>query len=436
MKAPVSLMKVPLKRPRAHARLHHRWPLAALVAMLLSGWLAACSIGPSSNHTISLVTIFPASGASGAIGQSMTRAVDLAVKQQAALGGGYTLTVSHVNESSVTVGPDAAQAVTNAQVMGVVGPFESQAAVAALPALAQAGVVMISPTATLPGLTKADQATAEGLTFSQSHPKGKPINFFRLTADDNAIGAAAADLALAAPKAHGLGSHAVFVVDDGSPSGKAQSAAFQSELKAAHGAVAGSRSVALDDAVGMQTTVSAIIEANPDSVYFAGDPAVAADLRRTLTQTGAPRLNILTSGAVAADPAWSDSVGAAVLAGYTVGLLPTQDLSKLSGAQAFQTAYQSAYPGAKVTPQSALAYDAAMVEINAIKSLITAQKTPTRAAVLSAVAATKYAGVTGQIAFDKNGDPVTPPSFSVYTCDTKGAWTYQTSIAVKASVGS
>ena len=153
MKAPVSLMRFLVKRPPTHTQQRLHWPLAALVAVLFSSWLAACSIGPSSNHTLSLVTIFPASGASGAIGQSMQRAVDLAVKQNASLGGGYTLTVTHVNESSVTVGPDAAQAVTNAQVMGVVGPFGSQVAVVALPALAQAGVVTISPTATLPGLT-------------------------------------------------------------------------------------------------------------------------------------------------------------------------------------------------------------------------------------------------------------------------------------------
>lgn len=431
MKAPFRQMRIPLKRPPARAHQRRRWSLAMLSALLLGGCLAACSPGPTSNHTLALVTIFPASGASGAIGQSMLRAVDLAVTQHAALGGGYTLTDTHVDESSVTVGPDAAQAVANAQVMGVIGPFDSQAAVAALPALAQAGVVTISPTATLPGLTKADQATAEGLTFSQAHPQGKPVSFFRLTADDNAIGAAAADLALVSPQAHGLGSHSVFVVDDGSPSGKAQSAAFQSELKAGHGAVAGSRSVATGDDVGMQTTVSAIIEANPDSVYVAGDAAAAADLRRTLTQTGAPQLVILASGAAADDPAWGDTVGAPVLAGYTTGLLPTQDLSKLSGAQAFQTAYQSAYPGATITPQSALAYDAAMVEINAITSLLNAQKTPTRAAVVSAVAATKYTGVTGQIAFDKNGDPLTPPAFSVYTCDTKGVWTYQSSVTAK-----
>jgi branched-chain amino acid transport system substrate-binding protein len=323
--------------------------------------------------------------------------------------------------------------VTNAQVMGVVGPFDSLAAVAALPALAQTGVVTISPTATLPGLTKADQATTEGLAISQWRPQGKPISFFRLTADDNAIAAAAADLALASPQAHGLGSHSVYVVDDGSPSGKAQSAAFQAELKTGHGTVAGSRSVALGDEISMQTTVSAIVEASPDSVYFAGDPAAAADLRRTLTQTGAPQLVLLTAGAAADDPAWSDTVGAPVLSGYTVGLLPTQALTKLAGAQAFQTAYQSAYPGATVTPQSALAYDAAIVEIRAIKSLIAAQKTPTRAATLSAVTATNLAGVTGQIAFDKNGDPTAPPDFSIYTSDTKGIWTYQASVAAKAA---
>lgn len=55
-------------------------------------------------------------------------------------------------------------------------------------------------------------------------------------------------------------------------------------------------------------------------------------------------------------------------------------------------------------------------------------KTPTRAAVLAAVAATKETGVTGAIAFDKLGDPATPPPFAVYTCDARGAWTYQTSL--------
>lgn len=410
------------------ARAAAPWHLTALLGMLLTGWLAGCSLGGATNHTVTLLEIFPTGGASGAIGQSMANAVDLAVKQNAAIGSGYTLTATRVNEASVTVGPEVAQAVTDANVVGAVGPMGSQAALAALPPLAQAGVVAISPTASLPGLTKSDQATAEGITFSQLHPQGKPVSFFRMTADDNAIAAAAADLAVATPQAHGLGSHTVFVVDDGTVSGKAQSAAFQAELKAKHGVVAGTRSVAQGDEIGMQTAVSAIIGADPDSVYFAGDVGVAADLRRTLTQTGAPKVSMLVAGVAANDPSWGDTVGGAALSGYTTGLLPAQDPAKVSGAQAFISAYQQAYPNSAVTPESLLAYDAAMDEISAIKSLLAANKTPTRAAILATVSTATYNGVTGQIAFDKNGDPVKSPAFSVYTCDTKGAWTYQASI--------
>ena len=401
---------------------------ALLAALLMVGWLSACSIGGPRQQMVTLVSIFPTRGASGAVGQSMARAVDLAIKQNAALSGGYTLTATHVDESSVAVGPETAQALANAQVMGVVGPLSSDTAVATLPALAQAGVATISPMATLPGLTQADQATAEGLKFSQLHPQGKPINFFRLTADDNAIGSAAADLALAATSAHGLGSQAIFVVDDGTASGKAQSAAFQTELKAKHGTVAGSHSLTLGDAISVQLTVSAIVEAQPDSVFYAGSADGAAALRRTMTQTGVPALPLLVAGAAADDPGWGDALGNPLFAANTIGILPTQDLSKLSGAQAFQTAYQSAYAGATVTPEAALAYDAAMIEIQAIKGVIATGKAPTRAAVLAAVAATKYTGATGAIAFDKQGDPTTPPPFAVYTCDAKGAWTYQASI--------
>ncbi len=86
-----------------------------------------------------------------------------------------------------------------------------------------------------------------------------------------------------------------------------------------------------------------------------------------------------------------------------------------------------------MTPQSALAYDAAMDEISALKTLIAAGKTPTRAGLLQAVAAGSYTGVTGKIAFGPTGDPATPLLFAVYTCDAKGHWSYQASVTGKAA---
>ena len=138
---------------------------------------------------------------------------------------------------------------------------------------------------------------------------------------------------------------------------------------------------------------------------------------------------ILAVGPIGDDPAWSTTVGVTAASAYTTALLPAKDLSKLPNTKDFVVAYHTAFPGASSLPQSALAYDAAMDEISAIKSLISAGKPVTRAGVLAAVASAKYQGITGTIAFDKNGDNTTPIGFSVYTCDTKGSWHYQASLS-------
>lgn len=412
-----------------------RGALVAVAALLLTGWLAACGVART-HQTLTILAIAPATGQNAAFGNAITQAVDLAVKQHADLGGNYTLTVTHLDEASVAIGQDVAQAVKNTQVIGVVGPLSSQTAVATLPSLAQAGIVTISPTAMLPGLTKASQAAAEGLTFSAWRPAGKPSVFFRMTADDTAAGIAAADVALAPATAQGLASHSVFVVDDGSLSAKAQVAAFERELKAKGGTLAGARAGMLDDPVSVQTTVSAIVDANPDSVFYAGDVSLGAKLRKTLTLTGVPQLPLLTAGAAANNPAWSDEIGSLrLLSAYTTDVYPSQDLAKMSGAQSFVAAFNAAYPGQLVTPQCALAYDAVMDEISAIKALIAAHTTPTRAAVLHAIATGAYSGVTGKVAFDANGDPVTPSTFSLYSTGAQGAWTYQSSITPKPAAG-
>jgi branched-chain amino acid transport system substrate-binding protein len=403
---------------------------ALLTAVLLVSWLAACSIGPADDKTYTLVTVFPASGVDAPIGQMLQRAVDLAVKQNAALGNGYTLAVTHLDEATGSVGQDVSSALGNGHVMGIVGPFDSQSAAALLPVVEQSGVVTISPSTTLPGLTQSDQASAEGLTFTQLHPTGKPVAFFRLPHSDDAIGSAAADLAVAPTQSHGFGAGSTFVVDDGAPSGKSIAAAFVQELKAKHGTVAGQKSLQAGVPDSAQSAVTAIIRAAPDLVFFAGDVPAGAELRGTLTLSGAPGLVILTAGPAAATPNWATAVGLPAAATNTTAILPAQDLSALPNAKRFVSDYQAAYPGQDLLPQGALAYDAAMDEIAAIKSLVSANKTVTRAGVLSLVASSKYAGVTGTLAFDKKGDNTAPSGLAVYACDGKGVWNYQTSLTV------
>jgi branched-chain amino acid transport system substrate-binding protein len=399
-----------------------------LLAVMLAAGLTACSGDKTADSAFTIATILPMSGADAPLGQAIQRAVDLAVQQNATLGGGHRLTVTHVDEVAGALDQDAATLVADQRVVGIVGPLASESAVTLLPIVGQQSIVTISPGATLPGLTQADQAKAEGLDFAQLHPKGTPAAFFRLPQTDRTAGKVAADLAVATTQAQGLAAHAVFIVDDGSLSGKTLAAAFSQELHARQGTVAGQSSIALTTPDSAQAAVSAIIEANPDLVFFAGGTTTGAELRATLSLTGAPGLVILTAGPIADHPGWASAVGMPAAAANTTALLPAQDLSALSGAKDFVAAYRAAYPGAEPLPQSALAYDAAMDEIAAIKSLIASGKPVTRAAVRAAVATAKYAGITATLAFNANGENTTPISFSLYTCDLKGVWHYQRSL--------
>lgn len=402
------------------------WRLVSLSVVLSVAWLSTACAGPTADKTYSIATVFPTTGPSAAVGLAMQRAVDLAVSQNSALGGGYTLTVTHIDEATV-VGNSAATTLANDHhVMGIVGPFDSQTAVTMLPIIQQNGITTISPTATLPGLTLSDQAAAEQVPFAQLHPQGVPNAFFRLPQSDNVAGKIAADLAVAPTSGHGLAASNIFVVDDGSPSALALAAAFNQELRAKHATPLGEQSITAGSADSIQSAIVASIRTNADVVFYAGDIEAGAELRHALALYGVPQLVLLTAGHIAADPGWSAAVELVPASAYTTALLPAQDLSKLTASKDFVAAYQSAFAGKDLLPQSALAYDAAMDEIAAIKAIAASGKPVTRAAVLSSIAAAKYTGVTGAIAFDKNGDNTTTIGYSLYTCDTKGAWHYQT----------
>src|SRR5260221_11030876 len=177
---------------------------AALAVVLLSMALAACSTGPVDDMTFTVATVFPTAGADAAVGQAMQRAVDLAVRQNAALGKGYKLTVAHVAEGTGVEQATTALAADH-HVMALVGPLDSQTAIALLPVIEQNGIATISPSATLAGLTRADRAAAQGLTFATLHPAGKPAAFFRLPASDEALALSASDVALSPCGPPGLG---------------------------------------------------------------------------------------------------------------------------------------------------------------------------------------------------------------------------------------
>src|SRR5260370_563235 len=93
-------------------------------------------------------------------------------------------------------------------VVGQGGSFDRKVADAETPMTAQAGLVMISPSNTNPGLTLRQYAAASGFHFDTLHPPGKKINYFRIAANDVAQGRVEATLTKM------LGARRVYVVDD------------------------------------------------------------------------------------------------------------------------------------------------------------------------------------------------------------------------------
>lgn len=399
--------------------------LALLAAVFVLGGLTGCQ---SDDKQLVLATVLPATGPNAMLGDAMRRGVELAVKQSGPLGNGYTLTVTNYDEANAGDIQRAQAAASDPRLIGMIGPLDSETALTLLPALSQAGVATISPGATLPGLTRSDAATAEGVPFAKLHPRGKPIAFFRMTGTDTELGAAMATLALDPKQSQGLRAQRVFLVDDGSASGVARAAAFTEALKARRATLAGKGALNPSAPDSGPALVAAIVKAYPDAVVYAGATPVGVFLRELLSLSGLTQMRMLDASASAGNPAWSASLRPVAAAANTIAVVPAPDPTRMDGASAFVAAYEAAYPGRGVLPQSGVTYDAATIELNAVKALIKAGKDITPGAVLAAVAATSSTGVTGPIAFDANGDRKSLPPSAVYACDVNGVWRYITTL--------
>src|SRR5207245_622878 len=93
----------------------------------------------------------------------------------------------------------------------------------------------------------------------------------------------------------------------------------------------------------------------------------------------------------------------------------------LPGARRFLAAYHRTFPRRVALAQTAAAYDAAMAEIRAIKALIRAGKTVSRAHLGGFMAAAKDRGASGSVGVDPQGSG-SRNQFSLYTYDPDGAW--------------
>ena len=144
-----------------------------------------------------LGTDFPTSIES-AHGTPSENGADLAIAQNRNLSPGYTLDACNEDNTSRSTGTHNAatgvqnmnRLVANSRVLGVVGPQDSDVALAEIPVAARASLAMVSPAAMDPCLTLPQYC----VNSEQVHPLGVPNAFFRICGNNSQQGQALASL--------------------------------------------------------------------------------------------------------------------------------------------------------------------------------------------------------------------------------------------------
>ncbi|MBC8162200.1 MAG: branched-chain amino acid ABC transporter substrate-binding protein [Roseiflexaceae bacterium] len=357
---------------------------------------AAPSAG-GSGEVIKIVSSLPRTGSSKGQTDTIVNAIQqrLAEANNQVCDGQFTLEYEDMDDATAAAGKwDAAQEASNANsaaadedVMVYIGTFNSGAAQISIPILNQAGLVMISPANTYPGLTKpgkGDEGEPE-----KYFPTGKP-NYTRVVPADDLQGAAAANFA------QSIDITKVYILDDTELYGKGIADVFEATATEIGIEVVGRDSID-GKAADYRALAAKILDAAPDMVYYGGiTQNNAGQLWKDIRGEGFEGAMMGPDGI--AETAFLEAAGDAAEGTYTTfGGLPGD---QLEGAGAEWYASYTAEFGT-VEPYTSYGYEAANVAIAAIESVC--QKD--RAAILDAVFATKdFEGILGTWSFDENGD--------------------------------
>ncbi|HVX68525.1 MAG TPA: branched-chain amino acid ABC transporter substrate-binding protein [Mycobacteriales bacterium] len=347
-------------------------PLA--VAAVTAAGCGSSSSGGSSGSTTSsksytIACQGPLTGDNAALGINICDGAKLAIDQANAKGDlPYTLKYLGVDDQgSPDKAPAASQSeVSNSSVVAVVGPAFSGATQASEKNFADAGLVSVTASATLPTLTDA----ANGFT-----------TFYRAIGTDSSQGAGAADYLTKK-----LGAKSVYSIDDAEAYGQGLAKVLEGALKSAGVSVTHD---SLPQGTKPGPEASKVAQANPDAVYYSGYYADGGPLLKALRSAGYKGTFMSDDGVK--DPNFIKLAGAANAEG-TYFTCPCSDPSK---AADFFTAYKAAF-NQEAGTYSAEAYDVANAIITAMKGL---GSDITRSALASAVADVNYDGITKTVAF-------------------------------------
>jgi len=376
--------------------------------------LAACGGSSSSGGTASKGTLkigidLPISGNDASDGKPAENGALFAIKQANDAGGveGYRLEAFALDDVSATLGKhdpqqgatNVKQFITDAKVLAMVGPFNSNVARAEMPlaGATDAGpLAIISPSNTGECLTQIHDYCTNGEPKSL-HPAGK-TNYFRVCTTDNIQGPALGDYAY-----DKLAKKNVYILDDKETYGKGIADNFEKEFTKKGGKVAGHDGFDGSTTKDFKSFLTKAKSKGVDLVFFGGTTSNGGGLIRSQMK-GILDVPFIGGDGISNAQFLTDAGANADGSTYSVAAVNAE---KLDSAKTFISDFKKAYPGKDdFGAYTANAYDAAKIEILAIGNAIKANNgsVPTRQQVIDQIAKVDYNGVIGHTTFDKNGD--------------------------------
>ena len=400
----------------------------AVVAFSACNQPPAASGGGTTKGTVNFAIELPQQGSEKAASDPIINGIKLAVKDAGGAAGGYTITIpnSVIKDDALngvhdpqTGAANMSQLVAIPEVIGVIGPLNSNVGAAQIPISAAAGLAQCSPANTNPDLTKGDAAA--------ELRGGKPNNYIRVVTTDDVQGPAAAVYTYET-----IGAKSVYIIDDTEIFGKGVADTFEVAFEEAGGTVVKRDGAprTTQDYVSLMTAAAAL---NPEAIFFGGVTASGgARIYQAAQQAGLADIPYVgPDGINDGDAATPDSfLNIAGDAAEENVYSTLAGIGTFEGKEAFDAAYEAEYD-ISATGYAAQGYTCAQIMIDALEragATNPADLTALREAMQVAITDTSitYDTVQGDIKFDENGD-TSQLIVSIYSVE-GGSWSFETQV--------
>jgi branched-chain amino acid transport system substrate-binding protein len=350
------------------------------------------------------------SGATASLGEDSRGGIEIAIADRGGELLGHPIELTGEDTLCNAEGGQAAgtKLSADATIIGIVGTNCSSEARAAMPLISQAGMVMISPSNTNPDLTDPNHS---------DHHDG----YFRTAHNDLFQGRIAAEFAY-----NELGVRSVATIHDGSPYAESLQRVFAEVFTELGGTVTAQEAINVGD-TDMGPVLTTIAAGAPELIYYPiFEPEVSLVTAKAREISG-----LETTILMGADAGFSDTMpeasGSAAVGMYLSG--PYVDVNN-ADYQEFLAKWADQIGGVPPSGFHAHAYDATNMILDGIEAVAVVDADGTvhigRQALRDYLYALDgFAGLTGNLSCDENGDCATGEALGVFQlsqAEVDGAW--------------